>query len=85
MDIKQITDRIDAIASGNLTVADPGDELEHMYREAELLARNFASTYPTAAVNRAITLCESGHLAWIDVAALFARSFATARDETTHN
>lgn len=46
--------------------------------EAETLARDFAAAYPTANVLRAISLCESGRLAWVDVAALFARSYGTA-------
>jgi hypothetical protein len=46
--------------------------------EAETLARAFAVTYPTPNVLRAIALCESGRLAWVDVAALFARSYGAA-------
>lgn len=46
--------------------------------EAETLARQFADTYPTPNVKRAIALCEAGTLRWVDVAALFAKSFAKA-------
>lgn len=47
--------------------------------EAEQLARDFARSYPTPAVLRAVALCETGELDWVAVAALFARSFAVAR------
>lgn len=46
--------------------------------EAEKLARDFAAAWPTPNTLRAIALCESGRLAWVDVAALFAKSFAKA-------
>jgi hypothetical protein len=49
--------------------------------EAERLAREFARVYPTPNVRRAIALCESGRIQWVDVAALFARSYGTARRE----
>jgi hypothetical protein len=49
--------------------------------EAEQLAREFARAYPTPNVRRAVALCESGRLAWVDVAALFARSYGSARTE----
>lgn len=50
-------------------------------REAEALCREFARVYPTPQVLRAIDLCESGTLAWVDVAALFAKSAAIAMRE----
>ena len=40
--------------------------------------RMFAATYPTPNTLRALALCESGRLAWDDVAALFARSLRDA-------
>lgn len=46
--------------------------------EAERLARQFAAKYDTAAVREAIAYCESGRLAWVDVAALFAKAYGTA-------
>lgn len=49
--------------------------------EAETLARQFAAKWPTPNTLRAIALCEAGTLAWVDVAALFARSFAKAEAE----
>lgn len=42
MNAKQINDRINAISSGKLAVADPGDELEHLYRK---LSPNMDFTY----------------------------------------
>ncbi len=50
-------------------------------REAEGLAREFARVYPTPNVQRAIALCEAGTLQFSAVAALFARSFSTAREQ----
>lgn len=47
--------------------------------EAEHLAREFAAKWDTPAVREAIAYCETGRLAWADVAALFARSYGTAR------
>lgn len=49
--------------------------------EAESLARDFARVYPTPNVLEAIAYCESGRLAWTDVAALFARSYGAAKAE----
>lgn len=49
--------------------------------EAEALCREFARVYPTPNVLRGVGLCEAGRLAWIDVAALFARSYGTAKLE----
>lgn len=46
--------------------------------EAEQLARAFAAKWDSPAVREAIAYCESGRLAWVDVAALFARSYGTA-------
>jgi hypothetical protein len=51
--------------------------------EAEILARRFAATYPTDSVLAAVAHCEAGTLAWVDVAALFARSYGTARRRKT--
>lgn len=53
----------------------------HQAAEAEALCREFARVYPSANVLRGIALCESGRLAWVDVAALFARSAAVAMRE----
>jgi hypothetical protein len=47
--------------------------------EAELLARQFAAAWDGPAVRQAIAYCESGRLAWVDVAALFARSYGAAK------
>lgn len=44
--------------------------------QAELDCRAFARQYPTPNVARAIELAESGRIAWVDVAAVFARSLA---------
>jgi hypothetical protein len=49
--------------------------------EAERLARAFAAKWPTPNVRQAIDLCEAGRLSWVDVAALFARSFGKAEAE----
>lgn len=49
--------------------------------EAESLARQFAAAYPTPAVLQAIRYAEADRVAWVDIAALFARSFATAKAE----
>lgn len=46
--------------------------------EAETLARGFAAKWDSPAVREAIAYCESGRLSWVDVAALFARSYGTA-------
>lgn len=46
--------------------------------EAETLVRQFAATWNTSAVREALAYCETGRLAWVDVAALFARSYGTA-------
>lgn len=45
---------------------------------AEADVRAFAAEYPTPNVRRAVALCESGELAWSDVAALFCRSLESA-------
>lgn len=49
--------------------------------EAEALCRQFAQAWPTPNVLRGVALCEAGTLAWVDVAAVFARSFGTAKLE----
>lgn len=49
--------------------------------EAEALCREFARVHPTKNVLLGVELCEAGRLAWIDVAALFARSYGTAKLE----
>lgn len=49
--------------------------------EAEALCRDFARVYPTPNVLRGVALCEAGTLAWVDVAAVFARSYGTAKRE----
>lgn len=49
--------------------------------QAEADVRAFARQYPGPNALRAVTLCESGRLAWEDVAALFARSLASALTE----
>jgi hypothetical protein len=46
--------------------------------EARSLALAFAAKYPTDNVRQAIAYAEQGRLAWTDIAALFARSFAQA-------
>lgn len=46
--------------------------------EAETLVRQFAATWDSPAVREALAYCESGRLAWVDVAALFARSYGKA-------
>lgn len=46
--------------------------------EAESLVRQFAAKWDTPAVREALAYCESGRLAWVDVAALFARSYGKA-------
>lgn len=43
-------------------------------REAEAQCREFAAQHPTANVRKAIALCESGRLSWVEVYALFHRS-----------
>lgn len=52
--------------------------------EAEFMCRTFAGVYPTANVLRGVALCEAGTLAWVDVAAVFARSYGTAKREDTN-
>lgn len=46
--------------------------------EAEGLVREFAAKWDSPSVREALAYCESGRLAWVDVAALFARSYGTA-------
>jgi hypothetical protein len=48
---------------------------------AEQNVRAFAAEFPTPQVRRALTLCESGRLAWDDVAELFRRSLGSALRE----
>jgi len=50
-------------------------------REAEAMCREFARVHPGANVRHAVELCESGRLDWVDVAALFARSYGHAKRE----
>lgn len=49
--------------------------------EAETLCREFARVHPTPNVLRGVALCEAGRLAWVDMAALFAKSYGTAKLE----
>lgn len=46
--------------------------------EAETLARGFAAKWDSPAVREAIAYAEAGRLSWVDIAALFARSYGTA-------
>jgi hypothetical protein len=48
---------------------------------AEQDVRLFAAEFPTPQVQRALALCESGRLAWGDVAELFRRSLGSALSE----
>lgn len=57
------------------------DALAEQAAEAETLCREFARVYDTPNVRQGIALCESGRLSWVDVAALFARSYGTAKQE----
>lgn len=72
----------------NTKCAYPGDhEHDHemcvdaLTEEAETLCREFARVYDAPNVRRAVALCESGRLAWVDVAALFAWSYGQAKQE----
>lgn len=46
--------------------------------ESERLVRAFAVKYRTPSTVRAVALCETGRLSWDDVAALFAKAYASA-------
>jgi hypothetical protein len=48
---------------------------------AEQDVRAFAAEFSTPQVRRALALCESGRLAWDDVAELFRQSLGSALSE----
>lgn len=50
---------------------------------AETTVREFATAFPTAQVQRAVELCETGTLAWGAVAALFEHSLGKALAEVS--
>lgn len=63
-----------------MTAAEKIEHLEQL-REARHLARAFAAKYDTPAVRAGIAHAEAGRIQWVDLAALFARSYAEARTE----
>lgn len=48
---------------------------------AERLVREFANTFPTPNVQRAVALCEDGTLTWEQVAGLFDVSLREAMEQ----
>lgn len=60
---------------------EPGTLYDCPMCEAEMLCREFADVHDAPNVRRAVALCESGRLSWVQVAELFAKSYAAAKRE----